>query len=103
MSFFDYVFGDRTRLNHPRASDSQTLTFVCDRCRNPFDTKLRLSGKPRDSIEYEPLRKKLMITDPNYDPVICDACFVDIMSHKTESPMSDGMPGSNMPLVMRQP
>jgi hypothetical protein len=101
---FDYVFGDRTRLQHPRASDGDIHTYKCERCLNPFETRMRKSGKPRDSIEYEPLRKKLMITDPNHDPVVCDACFLDILTWEThkETPMTDGLPGGGgMPLCQR--
>ena len=96
---FDYVYGDRTRTQQSRNSDSSILTFQCERCLNPFDTRLRKSGKLRDSVEYEPLRKKLMITDPNHDPVFCDACFVDIMSWETPQPMTNGL--DNIPPVMR--
>jgi hypothetical protein len=104
MSFFDYVYGDRTRTEHPRSADESGLyTFICDRCRNPFVTRMRKSGKPRDSIEYEPLRKKLMIQDPSYEPVFCDSCFIDTLSWNTEreTRMSDGMQGSSRPLVIR--
>lgn len=96
---FDYVYGDRTRTQHPRASDSSIQTHQCERCFNPFDTRLRKSGKLRDSIEYEPLRAKLMITNPNHDPVLCDACFIDIMSWETPRPMTNGL--TDMPPVMR--
>jgi|SRR5581483_199583 len=96
---FDYVYGDRTRTAQPR---TQGLTGVhrCERCLYPFDARMRLSGKLRDSVEYEPLRAKLMLT-PDVDPVLCDGCFVDVMTAKTPAPMSDGMPGSNTPAVLR--
>lgn len=48
---------------------------ICQWCHNPFSFQMRRSGKPRDSIEYEPLRRVLFITDPNYEPVICDGCY----------------------------
>lgn len=99
MSFFDYVYGDRTRTQQARAADSAILTLRCERCLNPFETRLRKSGKLRDSVEYEPLRKKLMMADPNHDPVLCDGCFVDIMSWHTPRPMTDGL--SDIPPVMR--
>jgi len=102
MSIYDYIFGDYSR---PSPRDGQSGlgpdTYICERCRNPFVAKLRRSGKLRDSIEYEPLRKKLMIQDPNYDPIFCDGCFLDIMSHETPKPMSTGLPGTPMPPVQR--
>lgn len=99
MSFFDYVYADSSRTQQPRAADSSIYTHVCERCLNPFQARLRKSGKLRDSIEYEPLRKKLMITDPNHDPVLCDPCFVDIMSWETPRPMTTGL--ADIPPVMR--
>ena len=101
MSIFDYVFGDRSRLQQPRNQNSETLTFQCQRCLKPFDTKLRRSGKLRDSIEYEPLRKKLMIEDASLDPIFCDGCFLDIVGWEVPLPMTTGLEGSNKPPVQR--
>jgi len=101
MSFFDYIYGDRARLQQPKNQDTSVLTFQCERCLRPFDTKLRRSGKLRDSIEYEPLRRKLMITDTSFEPVFCDGCFIDIMGWQVPRPMTTGLEGSNMPPVHR--
>jgi hypothetical protein len=101
MSIFDYVFGDRSRLTQPRNQNTETLTFQCQRCLKPFDTKLRRSGKLRDSIEYEPLRKKLMIEDAGLEPIFCDGCFIDILGWEVPSPMTTGLEGSNKPPVQR--
>ena len=100
MSVFDYIYADRSRLQQPRNQDTSILTFQCERCLKPFDTKLRRSGKLRDSIEYEPLRKKLMIQDPTHEPVLCDGCFIDIMGWEVPAPMTTGLPGTRTPSVM---
>jgi hypothetical protein len=100
MSVFDYVFGDSSRRS-PRDSDPTLLSATCERCAKPFVYRNRLSGKQRDSIEYEPLRKKLMIQDSSVEPVLCDGCFLDIMTHDTPAPMTAGLEGDNMPLTLR--
>ena len=96
---FSYIYGDRSRIS-PRDQQAPEQSHICERCLNPFVARPRLSGKLRDSIEYEPLRKKLML-GPDAEPVLCDGCFIDIMSWQTPDPMTDAMPASRMPTVMR--
>jgi len=59
----------------PQGPAGTPCTDICQWCLNPFGFTMKLSGKPRDSIQYEPLRRVLKIDDPTFEPVICDPCY----------------------------
>jgi len=59
---------------------AEKVALTCQWCLGPFVAEIKLSGRPRDSIEYEPLRKALFIADATHEPVICDGCFAGVMS-----------------------
>lgn len=78
---------------------------VCQWCLNPFNVKIKLSGKPRNSIEYERLRTILKISDHTLEPVICDSCFDMVIGSALDAEkvggMSVPMPGNNLLAQMR--
>lgn len=59
---------------------SSERTETCSRCLQPFEVETKLSGLPRNSTEYESLRRALKILDHNYLPVVCDQCCDIILS-----------------------
>lgn len=74
---------------------------ICQWCLNPFTYTVKRSGKHRDSIEYEPLRKILRITDYAFDPVICDGCFDQVTkSALPDDKLSPGMCNAQHPNLL---
>lgn len=55
--------------------DATKFNYRCECCLQPFEAANRLSGLQRNSVEYEVLRKALMIQDHTVLPVFCDPCF----------------------------
>ena len=69
----------------PNGPVGSLLTDICQWCHHPYNFTMKYSGKARNSVEYEPLRKALKITDWMFEPVICDACYRSVI----ESAVSD--------------
>jgi hypothetical protein len=69
MSYWDNE-NRRPRLQWRSSENTRT----CDRCLQPFEVETKLSSLPRNSTEYEMLRKALKIQDHTYLPVVCDGC-----------------------------
>ncbi|HZS57536.1 MAG TPA: hypothetical protein VFA65_24260 [Bryobacteraceae bacterium] len=63
----------------PHGPVGSLLADVCQWCLKPFTITMKHSGKPRNSTDYEPLRKVLKITDHAFEPVICDACMKSVL------------------------
>jgi hypothetical protein len=80
------------RPRRPRSAAGELCADVCQWCLNPFNFTMKRSGKPRDSIEYEPLRRALKITDAAFDPVICDSCYGQVMKSAPDDRL---MPGTS--------
>ena len=70
-------------------------TLMCQWCFKPFDRSIGLSGLYRDSIQLEPLRKALRISDATFIPVICDGCLDYVLGCQVrELVPGHGPPGS---------
>lgn len=67
------------RPEHQRTR-GDVQVFKCTRCLEPFEIETKLSGLPRNSVEYEPLRRALKIQDHTYNPELCDLCVEIILS-----------------------
>lgn len=72
-------WANEQRPEHQRTR-GDVQVFTCTRCLNPFEIETKMSGLPRNSSEYEPLRKALKIQDHTFLPELCDLCVEIILS-----------------------
>jgi len=98
---------EMVQARNPVGNPGDLLADICQWCFNPFDYTVCASGWHRTSVEYAELCKALHIQE-NFQPVICDGCYDNVMvtanaaSHGFNNPgwvTGLGHPQSNLALT----